>query len=267
MDKYSKFFEANKALWDAKTPIHIASKFYDMDAFYAGANTLRNIELAEIPDIKGKTVLHSQCHFGQDTLSMERMGATCTAIDISSEAVRKAEEIRDKLNLNSRFICCNVYDIDQHIEDSFDLVFTSYGVIGWLPDLEKWAQQLCQRIKSGGYFYMAEFHPVLYMFDWEADQVAYRYFNDGNPYEEENEGTYVDREANIKMKEYFWQHSMSEILNALMGQGMEIQHFNEYDYSPYNCFPNLHRLEDQRYQYKHNGVAPPHVFTILARKN
>ncbi|NNE27725.1 MAG: class I SAM-dependent methyltransferase [Saprospiraceae bacterium] len=266
MDKYIKYFEANKALWDAKTPIHAASKFYDMDAFFAGTNTLRHIELGELPSLEGKTILHSQCHFGQDTLSMERMGAECTGIDISPEAIKKAEEIRDELNLASRFVCCNVYDIDKHIDTLFDLVFTSYGVIGWLPDLDRWAAQLCARIKSGGYFYMAEFHPVLYMFDWGTDRIAYRYFNDGNPYEEENEGTYVDNKADIKMTEYFWQHSISEILNALIGQGMDIVLFNEYDYSPYNCFPNLVKLEDQKFQFKHNGIAPPHIFSILAKK-
>lgn len=253
-------------MWDAKTPIHIASEFYDLEKFKSGDNSLRKIELSELPDVKGKTILHTQCHFGQDTLSMERMGASCTGIDLSSESIKQAIQLRDELGLKSNFINCNVYDIDKNLTEHFDMVFTSYGVIAWLPDLNLWAEQLSSRLKDGGYFYMAEFHPVLYMFDWESNRIAYTYFNSGTPLEETNEGTYVDKNADITHKEYFWQHSISEVLNALLNSGLEIIKFNEFDYSPYNCFENLEKRGDQEFVFTHNGIIPPHVFSILARK-
>ncbi|NNK90392.1 MAG: methyltransferase domain-containing protein [Saprospiraceae bacterium] len=266
MGEYDKYFNTNKALWDSKTPIHIDSKFYDMDAFMKGANSLRRIELAEIPDVQGKKILHAQCHFGQDTLSLERMGAKCTGIDLSGEAIRSARKFRDELGLNSRFIECNIYDLEAHVDDVFDMVFTSYGVIAWLPDLDKWAEILCNRLKEGGIFYMAEFHPVLYMFDWEKKRLEYEYFNNGEAKMEINSGTYVDSDADIELKEYFWQHSLSEVISALLKAGMTIRQFNEYDYSPYNCFENMEFEGEQHFVYRQNGIALPHVFTILCEK-
>ena len=266
INDYTKYFEINKAWWDAKTPIHIDSEFYDMDSFKKGANTLKNIELSELPDVNGKKILHAQCHFGQDTLSLERMGAMCTGIDLSGEAITSAKKIRDELGLKSRFVECNIYDLDQHLDDLYDMVFTSYGILGWLPDLDKWAQLLADRLKPGAMFYIAEFHPVLYMFDWGKKRLAYNYFNQGEPIIEMVEGTYVDRNSDIKMEECFWQHSMSEVIGALLNAGLIIRRFNEYDYSPYNCFENMEELGEERFVYRQNGIAVPHVFTISAYK-
>ncbi len=266
MKNYSQYFETNKKLWDSKTPIHIQSKFYDMEAFNNGSNSLRKIELGELPDLSGKNILHTQCHFGQDTLSMERMGARTTGVDLSPVAISSAEKIRDELNLTARFITCNIYDLDQHLNEDFDMVFTSYGVIAWLPDLYLWADQICKRLKKGGVFYMAEFHPVLYMFDWDKQKIAYEYFNNGEAQMEINQGTYVDGDADIILKEYFWQHSLSEVLNALVSNGLEIVNFNEYEYSPYDCFPNMAKRADQEYVFTHNGVNIPHVFSLTCIK-
>lgn len=260
------YFDSNQKLWDKKTDAHIKSDFYDMKSFMAGKTSLRKIELEELPDLNGKSLLHMQCHFGQDTLSLERMGAQCTAIDLSPLAIQRAEEIRDSLNLKSTFKCCNVYDIDHHIDAQFDIVFTSYGTIIWLPDLYKWAEQIEKRLKPGGLFFMTEFHPVLQMLDWVDNKIAYRYFNNDGPYEEYEEGTYADSNAEIKMTEYFWQHSMSEIIQALIDKGLRIELFKEYDYSPYDIFKGAIKRADQEYVFKHNNIDIPHIYTLKARK-
>jgi len=260
------YFDANQKLWDKKTDAHIKSDFYDMKSFMEGQISLRKIELEELPDLSGKSLLHMQCHFGQDTLSLERMGADCTAIDLSPVAIQRAEEIRDSLNLNSTFICCNVYDMDRHIDAQFDVVFTSYGTIVWLPDLDKWAEQIEKRLKSGGIFLMTEFHPVLHMFDWDENKIAYKYFNKDGPYEEVEEGTYADSNAEIRMTEFFWQHSMSEIIQALIDQGLQIELFKEYDYSPYDIFKGADKRANQEYVFRHNNIDLPHVFTLKATK-
>ena len=108
---HEKYFAANQKLWDAKTSVHVDSEFYEMTKFLEGKNSLRKIELSELPDLKGKTVLHSQCHFGQDTLSMQRMGAQCTGIDLSSKAIDAARRYNDQMGLDATFVQCNVYDI------------------------------------------------------------------------------------------------------------------------------------------------------------
>lgn len=266
MKRLQHYFETNKNLWNNKTPIHVDSEFYNMQAFKEGESSLRKIELAELPDLNGKKLLHTQCHFGQDTLSLERLGAQCTGVDFSDVAIDQANNLRDELGLKSQFVCCNIYDLDKHVEDLFDFVFASYGVITWLPDLNLWAKQISQRLKPGGAFYFIEFHPLLYMFDWDSSKLQYDYFYKEEPETEVEEGTYADKNAQIAQKEYFWMHSLSEIMTSLSSHDLLIESFKEYDYSPYNVFGDEESTEKQCFRYKPNGVSIPHVFLMKAIK-
>jgi 2-polyprenyl-3-methyl-5-hydroxy-6-metoxy-1,4-benzoquinol methylase len=171
MVNYQELFDANKPLWNQRTAIHKDSEFYDLAGFRAGANVLTPIELNEIGDVKGKSLLHLQCHFGMDTLNFSRLGAKCTGIDLSDDAIKLAQQINDELKLDAKFVCCNVYDTSEYVKEQFDIVFTSYGVIGWLPDLDKWAKMIAEKLKPDGFFYMAEFHPVVWMFDEEFTHI------------------------------------------------------------------------------------------------
>jgi 2-polyprenyl-3-methyl-5-hydroxy-6-metoxy-1,4-benzoquinol methylase len=132
-----QYFEANKALWDSRVIDHMQSDFYAMNAFRQGKTSLNPPELSILPDLNGKSLLHLQCHFGMDTLSLARMGARVTGVDLSTEAIAAAGKLRDECGLNGRFIACNVYDLPLHLDEQFDLVFSSYGTIGWLPDLDR----------------------------------------------------------------------------------------------------------------------------------
>ena len=266
MTSEKDYFKANEALWDAKTPTHVKSAFYNQEAFMNGETSLRKLELAELPDVRGKKLLHTQCHFGQDTLSLQRMGAQCTGVDFSGVALEKAREMNDALGLSARFLRTNIYDLDKVDNSLYDMVFTSYGVITWLPDLERWAAQLMARLAQGGEFLMVEFHPVIYMLDWDKATFAYRYFNDGSPYEEEEEGTYADPSAVIRKKEYFWQHPLSDVMSALMLHGLEVTSFKEYDYSPYDVFPGSAHRAELEYCYSVNGITLPHVFSLKGIK-
>ncbi|HEY6063665.1 MAG TPA: class I SAM-dependent methyltransferase, partial [Chitinophagaceae bacterium] len=200
-----KYFEANKLLWNQRTVVHKDSSFYDVKGFKAGKNVLTPIELKEVGDVKGKKMLHLQCHFGMDSLNWARLGADVTGIDLSDVAIKEAKQLNGELGMNAKFICCNVYDLKQHLDEKFDIVFTSYGVIGWLPDLNKWAGIISHYLKPGGIFYIAEFHPVVWMFDDEFTHIKYHYDN-REVIVTENEGTYTDRNASIKGKEYSWNH-------------------------------------------------------------
>jgi SAM-dependent methyltransferase len=190
MTDYTKYFSANKDLWNKRTIIHKDSTFYDVAGFKAGKNVLTPIELTELGVVQGKNLLHLQCHFGMDSLNWARLGAHVTGIDLSDEAIKEAKKLNDELKMNAKFICCNIYDLHpQNIESSkilpfgddsggtFDIVFTSYGVIGWLPDLDKWAEIISYYLKPGGTFYMAEFHPVIWMFDDDFKEIKYCYEN------------------------------------------------------------------------------------------
>jgi 2-polyprenyl-3-methyl-5-hydroxy-6-metoxy-1,4-benzoquinol methylase len=107
MKNTDNYIELNKQTWNNKTDVHITSEFYDNESFLKGKSTLNDIELQLLCDVSGKKILHLQCHFGQDTLSLTRLGATVTGLDLSDKAIEKATEMATKLKLDANFVCCN----------------------------------------------------------------------------------------------------------------------------------------------------------------
>ena len=259
------YIKINKQTWNNKTEVHIASDFYDNKSFLEGKSTLNSIELDLLGDLKDKKILHLQCHFGQDSLSLARMGAKVTGVDLSDKAIEKATEFNQLLHLDVKFICCDIYDLPTYLNEKFDIVFTSYGTIGWLPDLSKWANIVSKYLKPNGKFIMAEFHPVVWMFDNDFKTVFYNYFNVTSIIEDES-GTYADRYSEIVAKTVTWNHPTSEVLNSLIKAGLEINSFNEHDYSPYNCFNQTEEFEIGKFRIKHLENKIPMIFSILATK-
>ena len=169
------YIQLNKASWNEKTESHYTSDFYDNTSFINGRNSLNSIELDLLGDVNGKKILHLQCHFGQDTLSLQRIGATVTGVDFSEAAITKAKQLNDELNLSANFICCDLYSLPEYLQnEKFDIVFTSYGTIGWLPDIDKWASIVAHYLKPDGRFIFAEFHPVIWMYDNDLDRKSTR---------------------------------------------------------------------------------------------
>lgn len=265
MDDNTNYFEVNKATWNKKVSIHAQSEMYDMAAFKAGKSSLMSYELNALGDVKGKSLLHLQCHFGQDTLSWSRMGAKCVGVDLSDEGIKLARQLNKELMLNVEFVCCNVIDTSKHVSKTFDIVFTSYGTIGWLPDLKPWARMIAERLNPGGTFYMIEFHPILWMFDYIDGKPEMKYhYNQDEVIYEEYEGTYADNSSKMVSKEYGWNHGLSEVVNALIEAGLHIEYLNEYDESPYDVFPDLVKLENSMYKMKNQFF--PMLFEIKASK-
>ena len=223
------------------------------------------IELELLGDISNKKILHLQCHFGQDTISFSRMGAKAIGVDLSDKAIERAREFTTLLNLDTTFVCCDIYDLPNHLNEKFDVVFTSYGTIGWLPDLTKWAGVVSHFLKQSGKFVMADFHPVVWIYDDNFKSVFYNYFN-VEPIIENTTGTYADKIAKIETKSVGWNHSTSEVLNALIQSGLELNCFNEYDYSPYNCFNETEEFESGKFRIKHFENKIPIVFSLVATK-
>jgi SAM-dependent methyltransferase len=257
--------DINRQSWNDRVDSHLKSDFYDVEGFLEGKTSLKQIELPLLGDVSGKSILHLQCHFGQDTLSLERMGAKCTGIDLSDKAIKSATELNDKLGLNARFIACDVYDTPNHVEEKFDIVFTSYGTIGWLPDINRWAEVIAHFLKPGGQLVFVEFHPVVWMFDDDFTKVKYPYHN-AEPIVEQESGTYADRDADISPKYVSWNHGLDEVMSALLAQGLTISSFKEYDYSPYDCFAHTIEFEPGKFQIEHLGDKIPMVYSLVAVK-
>ena len=257
------YIEKNKDSWNQRTSYHIGSAFYDQENFIKGKSSLNDIELYLLGDIAGKKILHLQCHFGQDSISLARMGAKVTGVDLSDKAISEAKLIAKATNTNVAFICCDVYDLPAHLNESFDIVFTSYGTITWLPDLDKWGKIISKYLVPGGKFVFVEFHPVVWMFDNDFDKVGYNYFNNGPIVETEN-GTYADKDAPIRTESVCWNHSLSEVISSLLHNNMELSSFDELDYSPYNCFNATEEYEPGKFRIKHLGNKIPMLYALTA---
>ena len=261
----SKALEANRALWNAMAEVHVRSAFYDVESFIAGRNSLSGSEIDLLGDVRGKELLHLQCHFGQDTLSIARMGAIVTGLDLSDVAIVKAKELADRCGLNAHWICANVLDHQPTLKGRSDIVFTSYGTIGWLPELKSWAQNISSYLKPGGRFIFVDFHPAVWMFDNEFQRIEYSYFNQG-PIVEMQKGTYAQKDAPIEMEAHGWNHSMAEVLSALLDAGLRIDRIEEHDGSPHDCFTNMTKGSDGLFRINGLEGKLPMIYALTCSK-
>ena len=124
---------------------------------------------------------------------------------------------------------------------------------------------IAAKLKPGGFFYIADFHPVLWMLDDNMEKLHYSYFND-EVIVTDQKGTYTDRNAPIAYKEYGWNHPFSEIFSALVNEGLQIEFLHEFPYAPYNCFANLQQGADGMWRFKGMDNRFPMMYSIKAVK-
>jgi SAM-dependent methyltransferase len=265
MDEYSR---SNRKLWDEWVPLHAASDFYHLDAFKAGVNVLNDLELGEVGPVAGKTLLHMQCHFGMDTLSWARLGAQVTGVDFSGEAIALAEQLAGEVNLPARFICSDIYALDEAVPEQFDIVYTSYGVLSWLPDIPRWAKLAAGHVKPGGFFYIAEFHPFAMVMDDEAPEYRLRYpYFDKNVMEFKVQGSYANRYGRVNTPiEYDWNHTLGEIVTSLIDAGLQIEFLHEHPFTVYEQLPFLKPVENNLWRPPEDPAMLPLMFSLRARK-
>jgi ubiquinone/menaquinone biosynthesis C-methylase UbiE len=258
------YLALNLVHWNEKVRYHLFSDFYRLEAFKAGEDVLNDIEVQGLGSVEGKSLLHLQCHFGQDTLCWARRGARVTGVDFSPAALEAARALADELQLEARFVLSDLYSLPEVLDGQYDVVFASYGAVGWLPDLEQWAAVVRRFLAPGGVFFLAEFHPALMMLDDDFERIGYSYFNRG-PLVFDVQGTYAQPDAPIRSSACMWNHSLADVIGALLRQGMQLEDFREYDYSPYNCFPNLVETEKGRYQHALYPGQFPMVYAVRAK--
>ncbi len=264
--------EANRKHWDESVPIHVASKTYDVERFLAtGKGRLKSIELEELSDVRGRSLLHLQCHFGLDTLSWAMEGANVTGIDFSEPAIEEARRLAGETGLDARFVVSTVYGLPENLDGEFDIVFTSYGALNWLPDITKWAEVVAHFLKSGGTFYVVEFHPMAMIFDDDPDvtdlKVRYPYFPEFGPVRDEQDGTYADLGAKFKNKLTFdFPHPVGEVLTALVDAGLRIEFLHEFPYVDWKFLPLMEHVDERWCRLtKHDGSVPL-LYSIKATK-
>jgi SAM-dependent methyltransferase len=245
----NEYLAANRALWDEWTAIHARSEFYDVEGWKAGRHPLRGFLIDEVGDVAGKDLLHLQCHFGLDTLSWARRGARVTGVDFSGRAITLARSLAADTGLDARFVQSDVLELDQVLDGDFEVVFTSFGVLGWLPDLTRWAKVVARFVRPGGTFYLAEFHPSAQAMD-DGDvtepRLAYPYFPSPQPLAFPTQGSYADPDAKVEQPvEYGWSHSIGEIVTVLAEAGLRIEFLHEFPFTVFRAMPFLVESEDQ----------------------
>ncbi len=230
-------------------------------------------ELEEIGPVEGKDLLHLQCHFGIDTLSWARLGARVTGADFSGAAVDLARSVAAEIGYpEARFVRSDLYDLPDVLDGDFDLVYTSRGALGWLPDIRRWGQVVAHFVRPGGRFYVTEIHPVVQALENEGVApgeivVRYPYWEHADPMSFSVIGSYADRGANVEaLTEHGWNHGLGEIVSALIDAGLRIESLREYPFAEWRL-DFLVRGDDERWRLPPSvGGELPLFFSILATK-
>jgi len=263
-----EYFQANKESWDQLALLHEDAPFYDLDGFKQGKDRLRAIELEELGDVAGKSLLHLQCHFGLDTLAWARRGAIVTGVDISEKAIALARSLSDELDIPAAFHCANIYQLRDVLAGQFDIVFTSYGVLHWLPDLQRWAAVIAHYLKPGGIFYIVEDHPTFRIFranEHDGFRVERPYFFSPEPEMFVSDKSYAGVEGETRTT-YIWNHHMGEILNSLIGAGLRIEFLHEFPFAARAKFPHMVQGDDGWWRLPERHGTIPFLFSLQARK-
>lgn len=265
MDRY---VDANRRGWDELAAQHVQGLSYDVDGFKAGRLSLQRLEREELGDVNGKSLLHLQCHFGMDTLSWAHLGARVTGADFSPEAIRIATNLASEVGVDARFVCSDLAGLPRNLSGTFDIVFTSYGVLRWLPDLVTWAGTIAHFLKPGGRFYIVDHHPVVAMLDEDATEPELRvrrgYFYRQTP--EEYDPAAVGGEARRSGAWYEWAHGLGEVVSILVDSGLTIIFLHEFAFSEYPSLRPMRKGDDSLWRLPDGFPQIPLLFSLEARR-
>jgi SAM-dependent methyltransferase len=261
----------NRAYWDERVPIHVASRFYDVGGFRAGRITLGPDEVRDLGDVRGKRLVHLQCHFGLDTLSWARLGADVTGLDFSGPAIDAARALARETGVPARFVQGDLYDAPALLGDGFDIVYTGIGALCWLPDIERWAGVVEKLLLPGGELYLVEFHPAIWGLEPNAvtgvPQVRYDYFTRTGGERVAVEGSYAQTDAATAHNETVeWNHDLGSVVTALIRAGLTIRELRESAASYVKTFPFMVQGEDGLWHAPRDRPNMPMMYTLRAEK-
>ena len=266
MDEYLR---KNLEMWNDWAPMHAQSDFYDVEGFKKGRCTLYPIAVEEIGAVTGKSLLHLMCHFGMDTLSWARRGAKVTGVDFSDKAIEIARSLSKEMGIEADFICCDIYDLTEKLDGKFDIVYTSAGVLCWLPDLKRWAKIISHYLKPGGFFYILEGHPFMNMLlsdspDITSPEITRSYFYTAEPEIYEISTSYAGAKTESPHTGHEWTHTMGDIINAIISAGLQIEFLHEFPKIFFKAVPYME--QDEEGYWRIPGDKIPLVFTLKATR-
>jgi SAM-dependent methyltransferase len=247
-----------------------ATGFYAIDDFVGGEDVLGAIEAEEIGDVKGKHLLHLQCHIGIDTLCLARRGAIVTGLDFSDEAIRSARELAQRAKIEANFVQADVYDAPFVLEGGFDMVFVNWGSLNWLPDVRRWAHTVAGLLAPGGCLYLAEQHPAISVMgehegmltpsiDWRTPKTE--------PVVTDMPTTYSGDETKLTHSRlHEWEHPLSDIIGSLLEADMRLDFFHEHEVLPWKRLKMMEETEDRYFRLPDGQPRMPLAFSLKAYK-
>lgn len=264
----SDYLAANRANWDERVPIHVASAFYDVERWLTEGPRPRDRELELLGDVSGLDVVHLQCHFGLDTLAFANAGARVTGLDFSSAAIAEARHLAERSGLaeRARFVEADVLRSAEVLSpEDYDIVYVSLGALCWLPSVEQWASQVAALLRPGGRLYLHDVHPLAWALADDDLRLEYSYFEESEPYVDDSDATYADGAARLRnARSYEWNHSIGEIVTAVLDKGLRVAALTEHDWTVWPRFPWLVETASHRWAPPPNEPRVPLTFTLLA---
>jgi SAM-dependent methyltransferase len=214
--------------------------------------------------------VHLQCHIGTDTVSLARLGATMTGLDLSDKSLEEARRLAKTAGADIRFVQADVYDAPEAVGGDYDLVYTGIGALCWLPDIERWGRTVAALLRPGGRLFIREGHPVLWALDYERtdDLLALElpYFENEEPLIFDEATTYVTTDTEIShTTTHEWNHGLGEIVTALLGAGMTITGLVEHTSVPWEALRgHMRGVGGGEWQIAERPERLPHTYTLQA---
>jgi SAM-dependent methyltransferase len=264
---------ANRDNWDDRVPIHWESPVYDTVGFIADPARLSDVVAFDAPlvgEVRGKRLLHLQCHMGKDTLSWARLGAAVTGIDFSEPAIAAAQRLSAESGTPGRFLVAEFYDAPHLLPETFDVVYTGVGALNWLPDIRRWGEVVAGFLAPGGLFYIREGHPVLGSLDWRQDEalvVRYPYFETVEPIIDDDPGTYAGPGTVEHARTYEWNHGIAEVVTALLDAGLVLISLREHRGLEWQGLPQMTQGEEGLWRLPEGQRdLVPAMYSLTARR-
>jgi SAM-dependent methyltransferase len=271
-----RYADVNRANWDERAAPHAASTFYGLSRFVDDPAFLSEVVRFDLPrlgDISGLRGVHLQCHIGSDSISLARLGARMTGLDLSPASLEQARRLSERAGPHVEFVEAELYEAVEALgSEAFDFVFTGIGALCWLPSVSRWANVVAELLVPGGRLFLREGHPMLWTLDDERPDdllvSEYPYFEREEPLIEDRPGTYVDADvAFTHGVTYGWNHGLGEVVTALLAAGMELTMLVEHDSVPWEALPGkMTQTELGEWQLTDRPWRLPHSYTLQAIK-
>jgi SAM-dependent methyltransferase len=228
--------QSNLAHWESLAAFHGRGndRYYDIDRLVAGG-TLMGAEEAAALDratagrgVGGLDVAHLQCHLGCDAITMARAGASVTGIDFSPTALLRLGEIAASCGVDVATVEADSRDLPTSLDGSFDLVYASVGVLGWIDDLDAWMRGVSRVLRPGGQLVLVELHPLLTMID-DLDPLVLDFpYNFDGPHEFSGTGSYANRDADVSWTTVQYAHGLAEVVTSAQRAALRLTYLEEH---------------------------------------